>query len=266
MDPVKIIAHRGASGYRPELTLDAYEYAVELGADGVECDIRLSADGVPVVIHDRTVDRTSDGTGAVADMSLAQLRELNVGTSQRPQQILTLAELLEFVRDAGSRTHRPELFVETKRLERRRERDGRLEAAMNRELHAAGMAGGPAHSGRPAHPVHLISFDHGSLLRFRALNPQIHRIYLRKEYTGWRALRHLEPAGVAPSQGFSVYRARRTPQVVTASRDTYVFTTNTPNDLLWAHRHGVTWVATDYPDRARGVLDGAVSVQERRTR
>ncbi|MDN6387340.1 MAG: glycerophosphodiester phosphodiesterase, partial [Corynebacterium sp.] len=54
---MKIIAHRGASGYRPELTLAAYELAVELGADGLEGDVRLTADGVPVVIHDATVDR-----------------------------------------------------------------------------------------------------------------------------------------------------------------------------------------------------------------
>ncbi|WP_291480345.1 glycerophosphodiester phosphodiesterase family protein [Corynebacterium sp.] len=253
---MKIIAHRGASGYRPELTLDAYEHAVDLGADGVECDIRLSADGVPVVIHDATVDRTSDGTGAVAAMPLARLREFNVGTAERPQRILTLRELLEFIRDVRPAGKRPELFVETKRLGSARERDGRLEAAMNRELHAAGMADGDL-----AGLVHLISFDHGSLARFGALNPGIHRIYLRKEYRLWRLLRHLEPAGVAPSQGFSVRRAREAPQHVVGAGDrTYVFTANRDDDLLWLRRHGVRWAATDYPDRARRVLGGAVTL------
>jgi glycerophosphoryl diester phosphodiesterase len=253
---VKIIAHRGASGYRPELTLDAYEHAVELGADGVECDIRLTADGVPVVIHDATVDRTSDGTGAVADMPLAQLREFNVGTAGRPQRILTLRELLEFIRDAGSGEYRPELFVETKRLGSVRERDGRLEAAMNRELHAAGMA-----DGELADRVHLISFDHGSLARFAALNPGIHRIHLHKEYLLWRLLKRWEPAGVAPSKGLSVHRAREAPQDVVGAGDrTYVFTANRDDDLLWLRRHGVRWVATDYPDRARRVVGDAVGL------
>lgn len=247
---MKIIAHRGASGYRPELTLDAYEYAVELGAHGLECDIRLSADGVPVVIHDATVDRTTDGSGAVADMTLSELRELNAGTGDRPQQIMTLGELLGFVRDAGSGDNRPELFVETKRLENRRHRDGRLEAAMNRELQTAGLADSAS--------IHLISFDHGSLARFRRVNPDIHRIYLRKEYPGWRTFRRLEPAGVAPSQGFSVYRARQSPGSVRRSaRDTYLFTLNSRDDLLWAYRHDVRWAATDFPDRALEVLAGA---------
>ncbi len=260
---VKIIAHRGASGYRPELTLDAYELAVELGADGVECDIRLTADGVPVVIHDARVDRTSDGTGAVAEMTLAQLREFNVGTAGRPQRIPTLRELLEFLRDAQTGDYRPELFVETKRLGSVAERDGRLEAALNRELHATGLADGAAGSaGASAVPVHLISFDHGSLARFGALNPQIHRIYLRKEYRLWRLLRHIEPSDVAPSQGYSVHRARSAPQdVVGDGARTYVFTANAPDDLLWLQRHGVQWAATDYPDRARTVLDGAVRIR-----
>ena len=134
MEDVKIIAHRGASGYRPELTLDAYEHAAELRADGFECDIRLSADGVPVVIHDATVDRTSDGSGAVADKTVAELKEFNVGTPERPQQILTLRELLEFTADVQTADYRPELFVETKRLGSRAERSGQLETALNREI------------------------------------------------------------------------------------------------------------------------------------
>lgn len=252
---VKIIAHRGASGYRPELTLAAYELAVELGADGLEGDVRLTADGVPVVIHDATVDRTSDSTGTVVDMTLAQLREVNVGTVQRPQQIMTLRELLEFVADVRTATYRPELFVETKRLGSAAERDGRLEAAVNRELHATGLAQEDA-------GVHLISFDHGSLARFAAINPQIPRIYLRKEYRMWRLAKHLEPAGVAQSQGFSIARARQAPQDVAGVGDsTYVFTANRQDDLLWLHRHGVRWAATDYPDRARETLRGAVTLR-----
>lgn len=251
---VKIIAHRGASGYRPELTLDAYQYAADLGADGLECDIRLSADGVPVIIHDATVDRTSDGTGAVVDKTVAELKEFNFGTDEHPQQILTLRELLEFTLDQQTDSYRPELFVETKRLGSRAERAGQLETALNRELHGIGLDRSDL--------VHLISFDHGSLARFRDINPHIHRVYLRKEYRLWMALRHLEPAEVAPSQGFSIYRARFAPgAVVGNAADTYLFTANREDDLLWAYRHGVGWVATDYPDRAREATRGAISIR-----
>lgn len=254
MEDVKIIAHRGASGYRPELTLDAYEHAAELRADGFECDIRLSADGVPVVIHDATVDRTSDGSGAVADKTVAELKEFNVGTTERPQQILTLRELLEFTADVQTADYRPELFVETKRLGSRAERSGQLETALNRELHGIGMD--------RSELMHLISFDHGSLGRFRDINPHIHRVYLRKEYRLWMALRHLEPTEVAPAQGFSIYRARFAPGAVVGNpANTYLFTANRQDDLLWAYRHGVEWVATDYPDRARAATRGAISIR-----
>lgn len=73
-----IIGHRGASADAPENTLAAFALALEQNADGIEFDVQLSADGVPVVIHDSTVDRTTDGEGRVADLSLAELRRLTI--------------------------------------------------------------------------------------------------------------------------------------------------------------------------------------------
>jgi glycerophosphoryl diester phosphodiesterase len=82
----------------PQNTLAAFEKALEVGADGIEFDVRLSADGVPVVIHDATVDATTEGTGRVADMTLAQLKGLDAGSSFDPafagERIPTLAEVL----------------------------------------------------------------------------------------------------------------------------------------------------------------------------
>ena len=73
-----IIGHRGAAADAPENTLAAFALALEQGADGVELDVQLCADGVPVIIHDATVDRTCNGTGRVADLSLAELRLLTI--------------------------------------------------------------------------------------------------------------------------------------------------------------------------------------------
>ena len=74
------VAHRGGSKLAPENTLEAFESAVaDWGVDMLEMDVRLTADGHVVVIHDDTVDRTTDGTGAVRDMTLAKLRELDAG-------------------------------------------------------------------------------------------------------------------------------------------------------------------------------------------
>src|SRR6266404_4520820 len=75
-----VVAHRGASAERPEHTLAAYELALAEGADGVECDVRLTRDGHLVCVHDRRVDRTSNGTGLVSEMTLAQLRAFDYGT------------------------------------------------------------------------------------------------------------------------------------------------------------------------------------------
>lgn len=92
------IAHRGASAAAPPNTLTAFEKAWALGADGIEFDVRLCQDGVPVVIHDATVDATTDGSGPVARMTLAQLKALDAGSRFDPafagERIPTLTEVL----------------------------------------------------------------------------------------------------------------------------------------------------------------------------
>jgi glycerophosphoryl diester phosphodiesterase len=70
-------AHRGFCGKHPENTLPAFDNAIKAGADIIEFDIRSSADNVPVILHDETVDRTSNGTGKVCDLTYARLKELN---------------------------------------------------------------------------------------------------------------------------------------------------------------------------------------------
>lgn len=91
------IGHRGASAAAPPNTMAAFHKAVEMGADGVELDVHLSADSTPVVIHDFTVDSTTDGSGRVAELSLAQLKELDAGSHFDPQyaneRIPTLEEV-----------------------------------------------------------------------------------------------------------------------------------------------------------------------------
>ena len=83
--PVQVIAHRGSSGEQAEHTLAAFERALEQGADAVECDIRLTRDGVLVCVHDRKVNRTSDGRGVVSTLELAELAELDFASWKRKQ-------------------------------------------------------------------------------------------------------------------------------------------------------------------------------------
>lgn len=74
-----IYAHRGASGYAPENTFAAFDRALEMPIDGIETDIRATKDGVLVLLHDAKVDRTTDGVGAVADLTLAEVQQLDAG-------------------------------------------------------------------------------------------------------------------------------------------------------------------------------------------
>ena len=98
---VYVAAHRGWSEKYPENTMIAFEKAVELGVDQLETDIRMTKDGELVLLHDGKVDRTTNGTGKVCDMTLAEVRNLDAGSWKGEEfagcQIPTLSEFLEFL-------------------------------------------------------------------------------------------------------------------------------------------------------------------------
>ena len=95
------IAHRGASGYCPENTMAAFKYAIELGIKNLECDVRLTNDNHVVVIHDSTVNRTTDGSGQVINHNLNQIKQLDTGSwfdkEFAGERIPTLEEVLSFL-------------------------------------------------------------------------------------------------------------------------------------------------------------------------
>lgn len=102
-DKVLIFGHRGASAYAPENTLSAFELAAQQGAHGAELDVQLSRDGHLVVIHNLTLDETTNGTGNVAETTLADLKALDAGSwfdeSFAGAQIPTLDEVFEAIGD-----------------------------------------------------------------------------------------------------------------------------------------------------------------------
>src|SRR6185436_1661741 len=99
-----IIAHRGDSLNHPENTLTACRQAISLGADIIEVDVQLTKDGHVVVLHDVTVNRTTDGTGSVREMTLAELKKLDAGFPRKfdaqfkNERIPTLGEVLDLAR------------------------------------------------------------------------------------------------------------------------------------------------------------------------
>jgi glycerophosphoryl diester phosphodiesterase len=92
------IAHRGYSGRFDENTMIAFEKAIEYKADGIETDVQLSKDNIPVLIHDETLDRTTDGKGYVKDYTLAELKEFRTKSGKK---IPTLKEFFELVEDSN---------------------------------------------------------------------------------------------------------------------------------------------------------------------
>lgn len=99
MYSTKIYGHRGASEYAPENTMEAFKLAYEMGADGIELDVQLTLDGQLVVIHDETVNRVSNGSGFVKDMTLGELKSLYFNRTRseyRDARIPLLEEVLDY--------------------------------------------------------------------------------------------------------------------------------------------------------------------------
>jgi glycerophosphoryl diester phosphodiesterase len=163
--PPLVIAHRGDSAHRPENTLASFASALELGVDLVEMDVQLTRDGAVVVIHDASVDRTTDGSGRVGQLTLAELRRLSAGYPLRfgsayaGERVPTLAEALGLLRD------RARAMIEIKGDSVTSDAEGGIEALAVSEVRRAGME----------RDVALISFDRRALIRCRELAPEIAR-------------------------------------------------------------------------------------------
>lgn len=152
-----IIAHQGASRDAPGNTLAAFRLGMEQGADGVELDVHLSADGVPVIIHDDTLDRTTDGTGRVADHTVWELQQYDAGSWLDPrfagETIPTLDEVFEAL--PGALVH-----VELKST-----------ALFNNDLEERTLAVIRAHNAE--RDVVVSSFNPLALARMHALAPDL---------------------------------------------------------------------------------------------
>lgn len=236
---MRIIAHRGASGPFPEHTLAAYEAAVEEGADGVECDIRLSADGHLVCFHDRTVNRTTDGTGPLGAMTLEEIRRLNAGTWANPQPVLEFDTFLEFaVANPGL-----ELFIETKHPV---STGLRTERALRHRLRHFGLERDDR--------VHIISFSARSINAVGHMLPELNRIQLVKTPGARTAVQRY--LGGPTAMGVDMYGARRDPiGMMSWGLPLYCWLAKTDVDVTYAKARGIDWLATDWPARARRALE-----------
>lgn len=236
---MEIVAHRGNSPGFEELTPAAFAHTLGLPIHGVECDVRLSGDHEVMVHHDPTVDRTSDAVGPVNRKTLAELKDINIGTEVLPQQMLTLSELLEMVMDANDK----HLYLEIKTPALNNQL---LEERVAQSLRSAGLLADPR--------IHIISFAHLAIRRMARLAPELDRFYLRREWQAKRIPRDFllsRPTGL----GLSVASARaRRALVGSLGLPTYMWTANEPDDILFARDIGIDILATDVPELAMDTL------------
>lgn len=260
-----VVAHRGASAELPEHTLAAYELALQQGADGLECDVRLTRDGHLVCVHDRRVDRTSDGSGLVSEMSLAQLREFDYGAwhpsrtadaVQGDTGLLTLDDLIRLALD----WQRPvKLFIETKHPVRF---GALVESKVLALLHRYGIA---APASADLSRAVVMSFSAAAVWRIRRAAPMLPTVLLGEtsRYLGGSAATTVGATAVGPS----IDTLREHPELVDRAgahgRAMYCWTVDHFEDVQYCRDLGVAWVATNHPGRTKDWLrDGLTGARE----
>jgi glycerophosphoryl diester phosphodiesterase len=251
----EVVAHRGSSAEKPEHTLSAYLRAIEQGADALECDVRLTADGHLVCVHDRKVDRTSNGRGVVSTLELAHLEGLDWGSwmsqwdddddPETPDRdsgrLLTLRTLLDAVRDCG----RPlRVAIETKHPTRYA---GLVERKL--ALLLAEYGWDAAHP-RFASPVRVMSFSSMALQRMRQLVPGVPRVLLVEDRIPLRMRDGTLPKGVG-AVGLDVQLLRRYPELVHRFRqhgnEVHVWTVDRTKDVDLCLELAVDAIITNRP-------------------
>ncbi|MCQ4041879.1 glycerophosphodiester phosphodiesterase [Streptantibioticus rubrisoli] len=222
------IGHRGVMGVEPENTLRSFVRAHREGLDGIELDLHLSKDGALVVMHDETVDRTTDGSGAIKDFTLAELRQLDAGQGER---VPVFEEVLDAV---------PRLPVQA---EIKDVAAARVLAELLRERALLGR-------------VSVLSFHDEALWEVRQLLPEA-RTVLVAGRTGPDLVSRAQAVG---ARLVSLELRKLSLDVVerchAADIQVMAWTVNTPNDLALARALGLDGAATDVPDIKRAVAAG----------
>jgi glycerophosphoryl diester phosphodiesterase len=234
-----IIAHRGASGHAPENTIAAFERAIQLGAGFIEVDLHLTRDARFVAIHDGTVDRTTNGHGAVQDFTLAELRELDAGLwfdrQFSGQRVPTLEEILEF-----SRQHDAVIYFEIK-----------YDAAwgMHHALTAALQGSGSA-----ARSI-VISFDPATLLSLRRLDASVMLGLLAEDGKADLVKTASESGARQICPRSDLVTSELVDQAHRSDLHVVTWTVNDRDEMRAAIQCGVDGIMTDLPDRLRAVLE-----------
>lgn len=249
---VYTIAHRGASGYAPENTMPAFELAREMDSDSIELDIHLTRDQIPVVIHDDTVNRTTNSKGYVRNMTLEQIKQLDAGSwfnKAYPMfarelyagtTIPTLDEVFEtFGKDIS---YVLEIKESTPKIN--------IEVLLNEYIKKYDLE----------KVVAIHSFSAASLRKFHSINPDIPLYQLVwNDYTAVRVteayLADVKSYAVGISPNFQGISAAYVAQIKRSGLKVMPYTINYQLNMDKAYSWGVDGVYTNFPDRFHEVIE-----------
>ncbi|MDR0488632.1 MAG: glycerophosphodiester phosphodiesterase [Propionibacteriaceae bacterium] len=233
----KVYAHRGASGYAPENTLAAFDLARTMGADGIEIDIQMTSDGEVVVIHDETLERTTDGMGWVKDHTLAQIKKLkaSMGSADYPdEQIPTLDEVFDLLDDTQMTVN---IELKDSRIPYRGMADKVLAMIDERDWE---------------HRVIISSFNHITLAEIRQMGSLIATGVLFSDvlYEPWAYAHHVWATAMHPHFRYVDAVPHFMDEACNSVLEVNVWTVNDEADMDRMLARGVDSIITNYPDRA----------------
>lgn len=234
-----IIAHRGASGYAPENTMAAFELAERLGADFIELDVRMSKDGELAVIHDKTLDRTTNKAGFVHHYTLRELQGIDAGSRFHPvfseQTIVSLEEVMD--RFAG----RIGLLIEIKNPPLYPGIEEKVAEVIRRYEPAQGIAGTS---------IIIQSFDFKSMRRMHSLLPDIPiavLVHANQHPLTDKTLDELASYASYINYSHDVLDERTVRGIHARSRKVMAWTVRNIHDMERVQQLGVEGIITDYP-------------------
>lgn len=233
------IAHRGASGYAPENTMAAFEKAVEMGADYIEIDVQMSRDGVPIIIHDDTLDRTTDGEGSLSVYTLEELKELDAG-SWFDEEFAgeTIPTLDEVLKEFGGRIN---ILLELKSPEYYPGIEEKVVESIKRYNLAE-----PGNN-----EIIIQSFNHASVMKSKELLPQVpHGVLVGKDWKNVTDDQLKEFATYADyfHPNFNIVTAELVDRVHQVGMTINPYTIKKKSEAKKLHELGVDGLITDYPE------------------
>ncbi|MBW4829126.1 MAG: glycerophosphodiester phosphodiesterase [Clostridiaceae bacterium] len=229
-----ILAHRGASHYAPENTFASYEMAVDMNADGIEIDVHKSKDGHLIVCHDEKVDRTTNGTGYIKDLTLEEIKSLDAGSwfdkKFSKEKIPVLEEVFELVKNKNiflniELKNGPIFYSNIEEDVVELIKDYRLE-----------------------NQVLISSFNHYSLLKIKKLEPRIKTgiLYIAGMVSPWKYAKSVGADAIHPL--FITINSEVVKECLFNKVMVNPFTVNNKKEIMLMNELNVTGIITDCPD------------------